>query len=92
MCNHSINGFAREQFFPLIFKKSRNLKISNAMIEIAGVECLGAQFILVVKKYIVFSRLVLDKFYEKVPCIIATGRGQPNIATRMFVHKLRYNL
>jgi len=51
-----------------------------------------AEFILLVEKDAAFLRLAEDRFYEKYPCIIITGKGQPDIATRMFVKKLQRTL
>lgn len=41
-----------------------------------------AQFILLVEKDAAFMRLAEDRFYNKYPCIIITGKGQPDVATR----------
>ena len=46
----------------------------------------------VVEKDTVFRRLVDRKFYNEYPCIIVTGRGFPDIATRALVHCLRTTL
>lgn len=51
-----------------------------------------AEFILIVEKDAAFLRLAEDRFYNKYPCIIITGKGQPDIATRMFVKKLQKEL
>ncbi|MCD6380790.1 MAG: hypothetical protein J7L50_00490 [Candidatus Odinarchaeota archaeon] len=51
-----------------------------------------AEFILLVEKDAAFLRLAEDRFYEKYPCIIVTGKGQPDIATRMFVKKIQRTL
>ena len=47
-----------------------------------------AEFILVVEKDAAFIRLAEDKFYDKYPSIIITGKGQPDIGTRMFLKLL----
>lgn len=51
-----------------------------------------AQFILLVEKDAAFMRLAEDRFYEKYPCIIITAKGQPDVATRLFLKKLRTTL
>jgi len=51
-----------------------------------------AEFILVVEKQAAFLRLAEDKFYEKYPCVILTGSGQPNVATRIFLRKMNHDL
>ena len=52
----------------------------------------GAKFILLVEKDAAFMRLSEDKFYEKYPCIIITAKGQPDVATRLFLRRLRTEL
>lgn len=37
-------------------------------------------------------RLAEDRFYLKYPCIIVTGKGQPDVATRLFLRKIRDEL
>lgn len=32
------------------------------------------------------------RFYQKYPCIILTGKGQPDVATRLFLRKLKDTL
>ena len=51
-----------------------------------------ASFILLVEKDAAFMRLAEDRFYNKYPCIILTAKGQPDVATRMFLKKLRAEL
>ena len=51
-----------------------------------------AQFILVVEKDAAFMRLAEDRFYNSYPCIIITGKGQPDVATRLFLSKIRETL
>mmetsp|Transcript_1233 Transcript_1233/g.3804 ORF Transcript_1233/g.3804 Transcript_1233/m.3804 type:complete len:416 (+) Transcript_1233:53-1300(+) len=51
-----------------------------------------AEFILLVEKDAAFMRLAEDRFYNKYPCIIITAKGQPDVATRIFLKKLRYVL
>ncbi|DAZ98839.1 TPA: hypothetical protein N0F65_000995 [Lagenidium giganteum] len=48
-----------------------------------------AEFILLVEKDAAFMRLAEDRFYNKFPCIILTAKGQPDIATRMFLKKIK---
>lgn len=51
-----------------------------------------AEFILLVEKDAAFMRLAEDRFYVKYPCIIITAKGQPDVATRLFLKKLRTEL
>lgn len=48
-----------------------------------------ALFILLVEKDAAFMRLAEDRFYRRYPCIIITAKGQPDVATRLFLKKLR---
>ncbi|MBN1330744.1 MAG: hypothetical protein JXA54_14830 [Candidatus Heimdallarchaeota archaeon] len=51
-----------------------------------------AEFILLVEKQAAFLRLAEDKFYERYPCIILTGSGQPNVGTRIFLRRISHDL
>ena len=51
-----------------------------------------AEFVLVVEKEAAFMRLAEDRFYDYVPCIVVTGKGQPDMATRMFIKLIRKEL
>ncbi|GHP12125.1 DNA topoisomerase 6 subunit A [Pycnococcus provasolii] len=51
-----------------------------------------ALFILLVEKDAAFMRLAEDRFYNKYPCVIVTAKGQPDVATRLFLRKLRRDL
>lgn len=33
-------------------------------------------------------RLAEDRFYHKYPCIVITAKGQPDVATRMFLNRI----
>ena len=48
-----------------------------------------ADFIILVEKEAAYMRLAEDRFYNKYPCIIITGKGQPDVATRLFLRKIR---
>jgi len=47
-----------------------------------------AEFILVVEKDAAMGRLAEDRFWRKYPCIILTGKGAADIATRMFLKQI----
>eukprot|EP01134_Creolimax_fragrantissima_P003200 CFRG3200T1 len=51
-----------------------------------------AEFVLLVEKDAVFMRLSEDRFYNDYPCIIITAKGQPDIATRLFLKRVRQTL
>ena len=41
-----------------------------------------ARFILVIEKDAIFQRLTEDRLAERVPCVLVTAKGQPDLATR----------
>jgi meiotic recombination protein SPO11 len=45
-----------------------------------------------VEKEAAYMRLAEDRFYQRYPCIIITAKGQPDVATRLFLRKLRDTL
>jgi meiotic recombination protein SPO11 len=47
-----------------------------------------AEFVILVEKEAAYMRLAEDRFYQKYPCIIITGKGQPDVATRLFLRKV----
>jgi meiotic recombination protein SPO11 len=51
-----------------------------------------AEFILLVEKEAAFMRIAEDRFYNKYPCIVITAKGQPDVATRLFLKKLKTTL
>jgi hypothetical protein len=49
-----------------------------------------AKCILVIEKEGIYTRLSEDKFFSKYyPCILVTGKGNPDVATRRLVHRLQ---
>lgn len=51
-----------------------------------------ALFILLVEKDAAFMRLAEDRFYNRFPCAIITAKGQPDVATRLFLRKMKTEL
>ncbi|KAL3688067.1 hypothetical protein R1sor_014376 [Riccia sorocarpa] len=51
-----------------------------------------ALFILLVEKDAAFMRLAEDRFYNRFPCVIITAKGQPDVATRLFLKKMKTDL
>lgn len=45
-----------------------------------------------VEKEAAYMRLAEDRFYNKYPCIVITAKGQPDVATRLFLKKLKTTL
>jgi len=56
------------------------------------VETRSAACVLVVEKEGVYNRLVEDRFYERYPCVLVTGKGFPDLATRAMVHACHVEL
>ena len=52
----------------------------------------AAQFILVVEKEGIYNRLSEDRFFDKYPCILVTGKGFPDFSTRALVQTLHHAL
>ncbi len=51
-----------------------------------------AEMVLVIEKDAVFNRLAEDHFYDYVPSILITAKGQPDVATRQFLKKINDEL
>lgn len=51
-----------------------------------------AEFVLLVEKDAAYNRLAEDRFYNQFPCILITGKGQPDVATRMFLRRITKEL
>ncbi|MHA2168595.1 MAG: hypothetical protein ACXAB7_01655 [Candidatus Kariarchaeaceae archaeon] len=51
-----------------------------------------AEFVLVVEKDAIFQRLAEDQFFDYIPSIIITAKGQPDMATRKFIKKIYEDL
>lgn len=51
-----------------------------------------AEFILLVEKEAAYMRMAEDRFYHKYPCIVITAKGQPDVATRMFLSRITSEL
>ncbi|KMS97001.1 hypothetical protein BVRB_7g179500 [Beta vulgaris subsp. vulgaris] len=51
-----------------------------------------ALFVLLVEKDAAFMRLAEDRFYNRFPCVIITAKGQPDVATRLFLRKMKLEL
>mmetsp|Transcript_10069 Transcript_10069/g.13299 ORF Transcript_10069/g.13299 Transcript_10069/m.13299 type:complete len:439 (+) Transcript_10069:358-1674(+) len=51
-----------------------------------------AEFVLLVEKEAAYMRMAEDRFYHRYPCIVITAKGQPDVATRMFLSRLKAEL
>jgi DNA topoisomerase VI subunit A len=47
-----------------------------------------AEFVLVIEKNAAMVRLAESRFWERFPCILMAGRGQGDMASRMFLRRL----
>jgi DNA topoisomerase VI subunit A len=61
--------------------------ISPFIDEVAIKNC-GAEYILVVEKDAAMIRLIEEDFHKKNKCLLITGKGQPDIATRRLIRLL----
>ncbi len=48
-----------------------------------------AAYVIVVEKDAVFNRLIAERAYETLPCVLVTAKGFPDAATRKFLHLLK---
>ncbi|XWS66953.1 hypothetical protein CRYUN_Cryun05aG0244400 [Craigia yunnanensis] len=64
-------------------------KASPPNIDRVGDMQSDALFILLVEKDAAYIRLAEDRFYNRFPCIIVTAKGQPDVATRLFLRKMK---
>ncbi|MEE8400635.1 MAG: DNA topoisomerase IV subunit A [Candidatus Hydrothermarchaeaceae archaeon] len=61
--------------------------ISPFIDEVEIKDC-SAEYVLVVEKDAALIRLIEEEFHKKHKCILITGKGQPDIATRRLVRRL----
>lgn len=61
--------------------------ISPFIDEVEIKDC-GAEYILVVEKDAAMIRLIEEEFHKKNKCLLITGKGQPDIATRRLIRLL----
>ena len=60
--------------------------------KVTNIRSTGAEFILLVEKDAAFMRLSEDRFYNRYPCVMITAKGQPDVATRLFLKKVQKEL
>ncbi len=72
-------------------KVGSSRQISANIDDISNLQS-DAEFVLIIEKEAVFSRLSEDGFYDYVPSIIITAKGQPDMATRLFLKKIHDEL
>jgi meiotic recombination protein SPO11 len=76
------------------FQRRRSDQSSGEKQDRAPQLCIesDALYILVIEKEGVYMRLSEDRIFEKIPCILVTGKGFPDVATRQWVHHLQHLL
>ena len=52
----------------------------------ASLTCMACAWL--IEKDAAFMRLAEDRFYNTYPCVIISGKGQPDVATRLFLNKV----
>jgi meiotic recombination protein SPO11 len=65
--------------------------ISPFIDEVEIKDC-GADFVLVVEKDAAMIRLIEEEYHKKNRCLLITGKGQPDIATRRLIRLLNKQL
>ena len=73
----------------ITYIKSRGDLIPQEMYELSSIKT-SVNFVLVVEKDTIFQKLLgdRDKCPEYLNCILITGKGEPDIATRILVNRL----
>ena len=67
--------------------------ISGDLFELDAMKIFSdALYVLVIEKDAVFERLVNEKLFERLPAVLVTARGFPDIATRKFLYSLKSSL
>ncbi|MFQ5814911.1 MAG: DNA topoisomerase VI [Candidatus Hydrothermarchaeaceae archaeon] len=61
--------------------------ISPFIDEVDIMDC-GAEYVLVVEKDAAMIRLIEEDFHKNNKCLLITGKGQPDIATRRLIRRL----
>ncbi|CAH0476537.1 unnamed protein product [Peronospora belbahrii] len=71
------------------FSSGEEVSITQELLQLKPCEMQSnAKCIIVIEKDGIFNRLREDRFFEAIPSILITGRGFPDLATRMFVSLL----
>ncbi|XP_033209484.1 meiotic recombination protein W68 [Belonocnema kinseyi] len=73
----------------ITYLKTRGDLIPQEMFELSSIRT-SAKFVLVVEKDTIFQKLLGEREMcpEYLNCILITGKGEPDIATRILVHRL----
>lgn len=73
---------------------SNGLSISAnlALTQTHALRSLGARAVIVVEKDGIYNRLSEDRLFDTFPCVLVTGKGYPDLATRALVRRLHDEL
>lgn len=64
-------------------------KVIHPIIEqITHIDVSDTSFVLIVEKDALFMRLLVEGFVQQHHCVLITSKGYPDVATRLFLHKL----
>jgi meiotic recombination protein SPO11 len=61
--------------------------VPAAIERVTELRC-DARFVLLVEKDAAFARLAEDRFHERYRCVALTGKGEPDVATRLMLRRL----
>jgi len=83
-----LSSMSMSQSSSLSIVQKQNKTKSDRDLELVMQIGEDTKYVLVIEKEGVFTRLVEERFFLKVPCIMITGCGFPDIATRALVSTL----
>lgn len=74
-------------------EKENGIMINECLLQVDHIDSL-AHYIIVVEKYSLYQKLCEHKLWDILPCILITGKGFPDVATRKILCELqkRFNL
>ena len=79
----------------LLHASSQGIPIGNEWLERKkgfSISTKRARCLILIEKEGIYDRLCQDRFFDKYPCILATGKGFPDLATRAFAHTVHHEL
>lgn len=68
-------------------KTPSEIECINQILQVSKVD-----FVLVIEKETVFHSLSDMDFHKKCQCVMVTGSGEPDVATRLLLRKLRTSM
>lgn len=55
-------------------------------------ESLGCRYIIVIEKFGIFTTLIQNRIFDRLPCVLVCGKGYPCVAVRALTHILESTL